>query len=586
MSEVQSFVVTLEGEEAFNKFIKENKYVLVDFSTSWCHWCKVLEPHYKEAAAIFHNDKDEKTKTKLVYVDGENDDNNALLKKYEIKGFPTIMFFQNGDLDNPQEFTGERTKEGIVSWCKKRAAPAVIPLSDAEAFSNFVKSNTNGRNLAMVVWHEGGGYVLQLNNLKKKGNETNDSTLKAIYEIANKHRDEISVGHVTNNKLAKECALSSPLTLFRFDASTVTLQLKDWKSATVEEILGLITAEKFPLVDEISQNNASDYLNSQLPLVWIADKIEKDSTDEKSGDKKQQLITLFKPLAEKYKGKLLFVLLDINKFGSQVENIGEPHFFFDIPGVLIQKAEAKYLFRGEINNTNALAEFFDAWKNGTLPIFRKSQNFFVVLKPVPDKQDPEGAFVLVGSTFEDHVGTKSKDAFVDFYADWCPPCQKIAPTFKELAKKFKDVPGLMIAKINADENDTFQKIESYPTLLFYKKGSREGIEYKNAERSLNSFIEFVKANATVDCPSQKKLMKLRRAVKKMTQQRKFFTVNNHKHSICLFFLLEVNKIRKKSKCCRKSGGNEKGKKKVGPFSLLQQLIVCCPTIKIVSQFFY
>jgi len=242
-------------------------------------------------------------------------------------------------------------------------------------------------------------------------------------------------------------------------------------------------------LDEISRENASDYINSPLPLAWCAANLSRGESDEKQSDKKQGLINALKPLAKEYKGQLLFVLLNVDTFGGQAENLGIPKY----PGLMIQKAADKYLYEGDLNDTRGLSEFVSAWKNGKLTPYRKSQ-------APPEAQHDGHPFILVGKTFEAHVGTKEKDAFVDFYAEWCPPCKRMAPTFIELAKTFQNVSGLMIAKIEADKNDTFQKIPSYPTLLFFKKGSREGIKYEG-DRSLSSFIEFVKANATVDCSS-------------------------------------------------------------------------------------
>jgi len=477
MSHEDSHVVTLKGKEQFESFIQKNKSVLVDFSTAWCHWCKVLAPEYKAAAEVFHHEKgDESTKTKLAYVDGDEDDNGSILKKYQVRGFPTLIYFQNGNVDAPQEYSGENNKDGIISWCAKRTLPAVTPIKSSEDFSNFIKTNTTGKNIAVVVWRE--------------GDATKDTVLKVVFELGDAHRDDFTVGHVGDSKVAKECSLSSALTLFRsFDTPIVTLNPKNLESVTNEELLGLIKAEKVPVLDEISQENANDYLSSTIPLVWIGAKLgtEKDQSDEKSGDIKKQITTRLTPIAEKFKGQLLFVLLNADVFPQQISKLG-----MSLPGIMIQGEESKYMFSGNFENTDEVKDFFNTWKEGKLSVYRRSQD-------PPATQDPDGAFVLVGSTIDDHVG-KDKDAFVDFYADWCPPCQKMAPTYKELAHKFKGINGLMIAKIDADKNDTFQAIESYPTLFFFKKGSKEGIQYEG-DRSLASFVEFVKTNATVDCSS-------------------------------------------------------------------------------------
>lgn len=60
-------------------------------------------------------------------------------------------------------------------------------------------------------------------------------------------------------------------------------------------------------------------------------------------------------------------------------------------------------------------------------------------------------------------------AIVDFWAEWCGPCKKIAPILEKLAADYAG--KLMIAKVNTDENrqlSTYFRIESIPTLMFVK----------------------------------------------------------------------------------------------------------------------
>lgn len=60
---------------------------------------------------------------------------------------------------------------------------------------------------------------------------------------------------------------------------------------------------------------------------------------------------------------------------------------------------------------------------------------------------------------------------VDFYADWCGPCQVIKPTLAELDKEFDG--KAVIAKVDVDQEGELAAafgIRSIPSLLFFKNG--------------------------------------------------------------------------------------------------------------------
>ena len=63
-----------------------------------------------------------------------------------------------------------------------------------------------------------------------------------------------------------------------------------------------------------------------------------------------------------------------------------------------------------------------------------------------------------------------KPCIIDFYADWCGPCKRVAPVLVELAEQYKN--DLIIYKINVDNEKELAMafgIQSIPTLLFIPK---------------------------------------------------------------------------------------------------------------------
>ena len=69
------------------------------------------------------------------------------------------------------------------------------------------------------------------------------------------------------------------------------------------------------------------------------------------------------------------------------------------------------------------------------------------------------------------VESSSKPVLVDFWAEWCPPCRMLAPTFEKLAADYGD--QIIFAKVNVDELPEVAGqygIRSIPTLLLLRDG--------------------------------------------------------------------------------------------------------------------
>ena len=89
------------------------------------------------------------------------------------------------------------------------------------------------------------------------------------------------------------------------------------------------------------------------------------------------------------------------------------------------------------------------------------------LPQTTDTQIPEEEG-LSKEKFEEGVNS-DKLVLVDFYADWCGPCQKMKPFLDEIARENKD--EVIILRINADDNQLLCKelnVSALPTLILYK----------------------------------------------------------------------------------------------------------------------
>lgn len=78
---------------------------------------------------------------------------------------------------------------------------------------------------------------------------------------------------------------------------------------------------------------------------------------------------------------------------------------------------------------------------------------------------------VTDSTFDQLVKSPTP-VLVDFWAEWCMPCKRIAPTVEQLATDYAG--RLTVAKMNVDENPdvpTRFGIRGIPTLMLFKGGA-------------------------------------------------------------------------------------------------------------------
>jgi thioredoxin 1 len=76
---------------------------------------------------------------------------------------------------------------------------------------------------------------------------------------------------------------------------------------------------------------------------------------------------------------------------------------------------------------------------------------------------------LTDSNFDTEI--KNGVVLVDFWAEWCGPCRRIAPIVEELAGTYDG--RATVAKMNVDENPSVPgrfMIRGIPTLLLFKDG--------------------------------------------------------------------------------------------------------------------
>ncbi len=90
--------------------LKSDKPVLVDFWAAWCAPCRMLTPIVDEVAQEFSD------QAKVLNLNV--DENSATSAKYNIKGSPTLLLFNGGEVKD--QIVGATSKDNISKMIRSQ----------------------------------------------------------------------------------------------------------------------------------------------------------------------------------------------------------------------------------------------------------------------------------------------------------------------------------------------------------------------------------------------------------------------------------------------------------------------------------
>lgn len=88
--------------------LSHSQPVVVDVWADWCGPCKMLAPQFSAAA--------EELQGKARFVKLDADKNQKLVRKYNVRGLPTLLFFKDGELVDRS--SGVMSKTAILKRVK------------------------------------------------------------------------------------------------------------------------------------------------------------------------------------------------------------------------------------------------------------------------------------------------------------------------------------------------------------------------------------------------------------------------------------------------------------------------------------
>lgn len=95
--------------------------------------------------------------------------------------------------------------------------------------------------------------------------------------------------------------------------------------------------------------------------------------------------------------------------------------------------------------------------------------------------------------------TATGNWFIKFFAPWCGHCQKLAPTWEELARSLEHDTTVTIAKLDCTEYRPICKdfdVKGYPTLLWLENGKK--VDKYGGPRSIEDLKAYVEQRASAE----------------------------------------------------------------------------------------
>jgi protein disulfide-isomerase A1 len=438
-------------KDTFDSALEEFPDILVEFYAPWCGHCKALAPEYAKAAKTL---KEEGSALRLAKVDATEE--SELSEKFQVRGYPTLKFFRGG---KPSEYKGGRTGPEIVNWLKKRTGPAAVPLATVEA----VKALTTKEEVVVVGFFK----------------DQSTAGAVAFMEVAGE-MDDLVFGITSEDAVFSEYKVSGDaVVLFKnFDEGRVDLT----DSIDAKAIKDFVAGNRLPLVTEFTQESASKIFGGEVKnhlLLFI----------NKKNDDFQDKYDVFRAVAPDFKGKVLFIYINID----DEDNLRILEFFGlkaeDCPTYrYIHLGEDMMKYKPDTSDVTVelVREFVQSIQDGTRQPHLNSEE-------IPADWDSKPVKVLVGKNFDQVARDKTKDVLVEFYAPWCGHCKQLAPIWDQLGEKFQDNADIVIAKMDSTANELPDvKIQGFPTIKFFPKNSDEIVDY-NGERTLEGFTKFLES---------------------------------------------------------------------------------------------
>jgi len=432
-------VVTL-SDATFDSHLRDNSRTLVEFYAPWCGHCKKLAPEYEKAAATLVS-----TGIPLAKVDAT--ESKDLGNRYNVKGFPTLMWFEDG---NKNEYDGGRTAEEIIEWVKSMTGPAVIEASNPQ--------DPPADKPRVVLYGDSmlPGFEAAAKQLRRKAK---------WYFVVTKEQPKVVLNHL----------------------GEAPLELLDG-CGDQDKVAAFVSENLLPMFGLLDGTSFDKYMEAGKGLVWVLLPMDGKTAAAIQGEQRPVMTEV----AKKLRGKYFVTVTDTKEYKEAVDSMLSVSEF---PAIAVQKTagdKKKYVYTGEMT-AGAILRFVDDVDAGNVAPKLKSEP--------PPASNLEPVRVVVGQTLQSEVFLPDKDVLLEVYAPWCGHCKKLEPEYIKLAKKIKKEElsdFVTIAKMDGSANDSpLETLDwsGFPHIILAKAGNSTPLVY-DGERTAKGLYKWFRKHAS------------------------------------------------------------------------------------------
>uniref|UniRef100_A0A0G4HWK3 Thioredoxin domain-containing protein n=1 Tax=Chromera velia CCMP2878 TaxID=1169474 RepID=A0A0G4HWK3_9ALVE len=504
-----------------------HSYVLALFYAPWCPLSKRFLPEFERASEALSHKKEGFFAAKIDCTA-----NPKVCSAEKIRSYPTLKLFSLKDPD--RVYRGGRTAPRLVEWVERAFEPPVTDLPDLLSARSFIKKHPL---TAMAFFPQ--------------DREFSSSAAGAAFNsVAVRLSGSVSFAVMRLEEREGEAATAEDIRVWIGPSAVpVVVMFKPFEEVArfplnletcSEDALGaFVAAHQFPMVQRFDASVATELFESNRPILavlldhepsaaegaeaaaWREKGMhETDSRDRPPPPLDALLDASVREAAERLRDSVAVTVAAADDFsdgsmaGRLMDFVGVGEGDLPAVRVLLDPAVAEVrkfapeddpavirllasggeggqrerMHVAEVLSPSVLESFVNNVLDGRVPQKLKGQ-------PVPQTQTGP-VYELVAETFEAVVMNEQLDVLVMMYAPFCGHSRRLEPLYLQVAERFAKFEHLLIARIDAYNNDRPSRVpgaelNGFPTIRLWPSKSKQAPVDFEGERDPEVIAEFI-----------------------------------------------------------------------------------------------